>query len=438
MYKITKIVGNNLLQHVTLLSVTDGNGHKTTYQYDNNNNLTNLTDALNRQKSYTYNDNDQVTTVQMPNMTFTYAYDENGNTTSVVRDTKPLKTYGYTTESNLLANYTLGLFTQNYGYDDKERINQVTTSYDKEFKVIEATTYKENSDDIDHIQYAVDNNVLHDYQSDIDGTNNKTTLTLNTDLWKQVSQMNDANLLGSITYTTKALQPFEITYDYTKNGNISTSTVDGQVSNFAYDAYGNILTVEGAVAKENPIRYAGYYYDDETKNYYLQARYYNPANGAFLALDTHPGDEDEPLSQNGYSYANGNPVINIDHNGEKSWKWVRKEALARAITTIVGLAIGAHGIYTAARILKTYTKKKVVKLKIVKYITKFGVYKNLAVQIAAYIVNGIINVLGSSIGGVAVWILTRYFFTTVTKYAKKYVYWGPKVKITYINFGKRK
>ncbi|RPJ93983.1 RHS repeat-associated core domain-containing protein [Rummeliibacillus sp. TYF005] len=251
-----------------------------------------------------------------------------------------------------------------------------------------------------------------------------------TPLSMMVKAKNDAG-----TFETKAYQ-----FITNHRGDVLSirDSEDKEVGSYAYDAYGNILTVEGAVAKENPIRYAGYYYDDETKNYYLQARYYNPANGAFLALDTHPGDEDEPLSQNGYSYANGNPVINIDHNGEKSWKLVRKEALARAITTIVGLAIGAHGIYTAARILKTYTKKKVVKLKIVKYITKFGVYKNLAVQIAAYIVNGIINVLGSSIGGVAVWILTRYFFTTVTKYAKKYVYWGPKVKITYINFGKRK
>ncbi|MFB9221296.1 RHS repeat-associated core domain-containing protein [Kurthia sibirica] len=84
-----------------------------------------------------------------------------------------------------------------------------------------------------------------------------------------------------------------------------------------YDAYGNILNVDGEIAEENPIRYAGYYYDKETKNYYLEARYYNPNNGSFLALDPHPGDDDEPLSQNGYSYANGNPIINVDPEGLK-------------------------------------------------------------------------------------------------------------------------
>ncbi|WIL40077.1 RHS repeat-associated core domain-containing protein [Kurthia sp. YJT4] len=91
---------------------------------------------------------------------------------------------------------------------------------------------------------------------------------------------------------------------------------DQEVATYTYDAYGNKLNATGTLAKANPIRYAGYYYDEETKNYYLQARYYNPANGAFLALDPHPGDDDEPLSQNGYSYANGNPVMKVDPNGE--------------------------------------------------------------------------------------------------------------------------
>ncbi|MGE7879174.1 RHS repeat domain-containing protein [Peribacillus muralis] len=50
---------------------------------------------------------------------------------------------------------------------------------------------------------------------------------------------------------------------------------DKEVGSYEYDAYGNVLAVEGNIAKDNPIRYAGYYYDEETKNYYLQARYYN-------------------------------------------------------------------------------------------------------------------------------------------------------------------
>ncbi|WP_422121614.1 RHS repeat-associated core domain-containing protein [Peribacillus frigoritolerans] len=66
------------------------------------------------------------------------------------------------------------------------------------------------------------------------------------------------------------------------------------------------------------MRFAWYYFDLETRNYYLQARYYNPKNGNFLALDLYPGDDYEPISQNGYSYANNNPLIMDDPYGNKS------------------------------------------------------------------------------------------------------------------------
>ncbi|ETT85523.1 DNRLRE domain-containing protein [Viridibacillus sp. FSL R5-0477] len=116
----------------------------------------------------------------------------------------------------------------------------------------------------------------------------------------------------------------EITYHYWTNqrGDVLSirNDVGEEIGSYEYDAYGNILEVNSKVAKENPIRYAGYYYDEETSHYYLQARYYNPENGAFMALDPHPGDDNDPLTQNGYTYANNNPVIFIDYNGQKSFK----------------------------------------------------------------------------------------------------------------------
>ena len=120
-----------------------------------------------------------------------------------------------------------------------------------------------------------------------------------------------------------------------------------------------MLTVEGDLAKANPIRYAGYYYDEETKNYYLQARYYNPANGAFLALDPHPGDDDEPLSQNGYSYANGNPVMNVDPNGEIA------KGIANAIIALAIPLIKRYGASVTAK-AGNYLLKKLKNLNILR------------------------------------------------------------------------
>ena len=48
------------------------------------------------------------------------------------------------------------------------------------------------------------------------------------------------------------------------------------VAKYIYDAWGN-CTISGntAIAKANPIRYRGYYYDDDTGLYYCNARYYS-------------------------------------------------------------------------------------------------------------------------------------------------------------------
>jgi len=33
-----------------------------------------------------------------------------------------------------------------------------------------------------------------------------------------------------------------------------------------------------------------------------------------------PGDEDDPVTQNGYTYADNNPVMKVDPDGHKAWK----------------------------------------------------------------------------------------------------------------------
>ncbi|WKB37407.1 RHS repeat-associated core domain-containing protein [Terrilactibacillus sp. S3-3] len=121
---------------------------------------------------------------------------------------------------------------------------------------------------------------------------------------------------GSGTWQTK---PY---YFWTNQRGDVTAIVDSsgaKVGAYTYDAFGNERSETVDIAKSNPIRYAGYYYDTETKHDYLKARYYDPQNGNFLALDPHPGDDDDPVSQNGYTYAGNNSVTHIDPDGEYAW-----------------------------------------------------------------------------------------------------------------------
>ena len=49
------------------------------------------------------------------------------------------------------------------------------------------------------------------------------------------------------------------------------------------DAYGNVITENDSIY--NPIRYKGYYFDEETKMYYCKLRYYVPELYRWLTID---------------------------------------------------------------------------------------------------------------------------------------------------------
>ena len=89
------------------------------------------------------------------------------------------------------------------------------------------------------------------------------------------------------------------------------------VATYEYDAWGNIVSSSGRLAEINPLRYRGYYYDSETGFYYLQSRYYDPANRRFINADIYAStDSNNALACNMYSYCWNNVVILYDSEGE--------------------------------------------------------------------------------------------------------------------------
>ena len=88
------------------------------------------------------------------------------------------------------------------------------------------------------------------------------------------------------------------------------------VATYEYDAWGNVSS-SGRLAEINPLRYRGYYYDSETGFYYLQSRYYDPANRRFINADIYAStDSNNALTCNMYSYCWNNVVILYDSEGE--------------------------------------------------------------------------------------------------------------------------
>ena len=112
---------------------------------------------------------------------------------------------------------------------------------------------------------------------------------------------------------------------------------------YEYDSFGNEVKPEKK--DENPYRYCGEYYDKETEEVYLRARYYQPTVGRFLTRDTYTGESGDPLSLHLYTYCGNDGMNKCDADGN-AWTWIKNKWNAFCDT--------APKCYNGA---KTYVKK---------------------------------------------------------------------------------
>lgn len=91
-----------------------------------------------------------------------------------------------------------------------------------------------------------------------------------------------------------------------------------QVAAYTYDPYGKVLSSSGAMAEINPLRYCGYYQDDETGFYYVSSRYYDPEVCRFINTDSLVSTGQGILGCNMFSYCLNNPVNFVDKSGKNA------------------------------------------------------------------------------------------------------------------------
>lgn len=87
------------------------------------------------------------------------------------------------------------------------------------------------------------------------------------------------------------------------------------VAAYAYDPYGQITFTEGDLATVNPLRYRGYYSDDETGFYYLQSRYYDPAVCRFINADSYASTGQGFAGHDAFIYCGNSPADRVDEAG---------------------------------------------------------------------------------------------------------------------------
>ena len=216
----------------------------------------------------------------------------------------------------------------------------------RQLKQYGANAYKYNNDGI-RIRKQTSTEI-HEYI--LDGTNIvKEIVTDTANCPKYVNEY-----LYDLDGTVCGLKYNGTAYYFYKNlqGDVIAITNDtgAVVARYTYDAWGKVLSVKDAngidisetavhIANINPFRYRSYYYDTETKLYYLQSRYYNPEVGRFINADSIESGSltVEMLFNNLFLYCENDVVNNKDENGNVSWKKVTSflEGFVKVIKKIV-------------------------------------------------------------------------------------------------------
>ncbi|WP_036189900.1 polymorphic toxin-type HINT domain-containing protein [Ureibacillus manganicus] len=330
----------NRLSNYILKSKSDFTLDSYTFEYDANNNIDKVFSNAGI-TDYKYDNLNQLEEEHLPEGTsIFYTYDDVGN-----RKTKTITKSGSTTTQSYVyngVNQLIKVGNQDYQYDDNGNLSfdGSKTYVFNNFNQLEEI--KDNSGKT-IVSYTYDEEGKRKSTTTLDGTVNYfydgVQVLFETDENNQVLREYTYDDFGHpLTMTTNG-KTYRYLFNY--HGDITALTDENGevVASYSYDAWGNILSQLGPMASENPYRYAGYRYDENTKLYYLLARYYNPDNGVFLSIDPVRGSLYDPLTINGYNYVSNNPVMLVDPDGDWAFLIPMAVTVARAVVTKVAKQI---------------------------------------------------------------------------------------------------
>jgi RHS repeat-associated protein len=331
-----------------LVSYTYADSSTHTREYDTNGRVTKLI-YPNYTEEVNYNKVSNITSITADSKTKTYNYDlidrltsYDSNATDYQRFTydangNRLILRGLTSDNNASALLSVGLTpVENYTYTDNTNtltgikyyhtIDENTTNitkdinytYDATGNIVDDGTHTYTYDSRNRL-VSVDSNITYQYNYDnkrVSKTVNGITTYYIYEAHKLIGEYDqDANPIKEYIYfndtplaTTTATETYKIYADHLDTPRRVADNANNIVWSWESSPFGE-TTPTGTLSFN--LRFLGQYFDVETRTHYNINRDYNPVTGRYVQSDPIGFDG----GVNGYLYANGNSVINVDKEG---------------------------------------------------------------------------------------------------------------------------
>ncbi len=340
------------------------------YTYNGSGNISKITDktgTVSKDSTFVYDEANQLIRENnaYTNKTVTYTYDAGGNIltkTEYPFTTGSLDgltgtvinyTYGNTNWKDLLTAYNGKAITYDEIGNPLTYYNGTTFTWERGRKLATATTadgtavsYLYNDSGI-RTQKTV-NGVATEYF--LDGSNIIAEKTGNDVKWYYYDGDGTREAIeykGNVYY-----------YFYNAQGDVM-GLFDNNLNvvvNYTYDSWGNVVSITGSMAdtlgQDNPFRYRGYYYDNDTGLYYLNSRYYDANTGRFINADGLVQTGQGLLDKNMFAYCANNPINCLDPLGNcwhRLWLWdcpkCAAEKMAGGLISGVGTVVSNMSNY---------------------------------------------------------------------------------------------
>lgn len=322
--KVVKEFGKNICykynEYGLLYEISEKGEVKENYEY---NNLMELIREDNKKIGktyiYEYDGGGNIDNVK----SFNYSY---GIPTSELNECERIENYNYDSK---FKDQLVSVVGKNITYDDVGNPIRYMDKYNMKWTFGNKLSEIDNKSGQKIVEYKYDmdghrvfkkiGNIITKYYYDGDKLvlqkNNKDTIWFNYDAYGMP--------IGFIYNGTQYI------YNTDEQGSVTAiyNIAGEKIAEYLYNGWGEVINQSGdkEIAKLNPLRYRGYYYDEESGFYYLNNRYYDSSIKRMINMDRYTDTGFGMFSHNMYAYCENTPVNASNYSGNVP-AWVKKHS----------------------------------------------------------------------------------------------------------------